>query len=130
MLIGTSLGRCLVSILSGEVREEDVLVIIAGTECPTYDRYIELVKGYHKHGNPYSRNTGGYQFGDIPLEAALDLAERLWHGGRIHQPRIFGAPSPRSSRTIWLDVVPVPDGSNDGVMEAWDQYRTLSLLSK
>lgn len=130
MLIGTSLGRCLISILRGEVREEDVILITTATDCPTYQQYIGVVKSYHKHGNPHSRSSGGYDFGDIPLEDALDLAERLWNSGRIHQPRTFGATGLLgSASTIWLDIVPVPDGSNEYVMEAWDKYRTLALLA-
>lgn len=132
MLIGISLGRCLVSLMKGEVSEDDVLVIITGTDCPTYDSYISVIKNYHKHGNPYSRNTGGYNFGDISLDDTIDLAHRLWYGGKIHQPRVFGAfgGSPFAGLpTIWMDVVPVPDGSNESVMEAWDQYRTLAILA-
>lgn len=130
MLIGTSLGRCLISLLKGEVREEDVMVIITGTDCPNYDDYISVVEHYYENGNPRSRNVDDYKFVDISLDDVIDLADRLWHKGLIHQPRIFGAAPYRSTSSIWLDVMPVPDDSNEGIVEAWNQYRTLAILAQ
>ena len=43
MYIGTSLGGCLLSLISGEVSEDDVMVIITRTDCPDYDTFVKLL---------------------------------------------------------------------------------------
>jgi hypothetical protein len=64
LYIGTSLGGCLLSIMSGEVSENDVMVIITRTDAPDYGRYIGVVKAYHERGNPFARNPERYDLDD------------------------------------------------------------------
>ncbi len=52
MYIGTSLGGCLLSLMSKEVSEDEVMVIITRTDAPDYEQYINVVKSYHAQGNP------------------------------------------------------------------------------
>ena len=44
MYIGTSLGGCLLSLLAGEVSEDEVMFIVTRTDCPDYDKFIGVVK--------------------------------------------------------------------------------------
>jgi len=43
MKIGTSLGKCVRSILAGEVKEEDVLFIVSNTKCPNIESLMEVI---------------------------------------------------------------------------------------
>jgi hypothetical protein len=88
-LIGLSLGGCLTSIMRGEVSEDDVMFIVTRTNCPDFDRYIQVVEGYHAYGNPYSRDPKQYELINYPIEKVTDLAVRLYDAGKIHQPRVF-----------------------------------------
>jgi REP element-mobilizing transposase RayT len=45
--IGTSLGRCLRSILKGEVSEDQVFLIVTGTMSHTIDDFLLIIKQYH-----------------------------------------------------------------------------------
>ena len=89
MYIGTSLGGCLLSLMANEVSEDDVIFIVTRTMCPTFEKFIDVVKQYHAEGNPYARNPAQYGLGDYPLDDVIALASKLYYSGRIHQPRVF-----------------------------------------
>ena len=138
MYIGTSLGGCLLSLLAGEVSEDEVMFIVTRTDCPDYDKFIGVVKAYHAQGNPFARNPARYSLCDYPLDDAVDLASRLYYSGRIHQPRTFTSESFESDYAhpaklghgLWMQVVPTNDNSTPAVVEAYEKYKMLDTLTK
>ncbi len=131
MLIGTSLGRCMVSILKGEVDRESVALIITRTRAGDYDAFKGVVKQYYEMG---SSTKAGYDFSGFEWEDVEDLGWELWHAGRIHQPRNFGTDGgyllPEMSTSIWMEVVPTPRTTNESVLTAWENYQTLKALAE
>jgi hypothetical protein len=138
MYIGTSLGGCLLSLMNGEVSEDEVMFIVTRTDAPTYERFIAVVDAYHSHGNPYASNPEMYELSDHPLEKVMDLAIRLWYGGKIHQPRTFVGDSKFGSyrhptsygNGLWMQVVPTNQNTNPSVVEAYEKYKMLDMLTK
>jgi hypothetical protein len=132
MYIGTSLGRCLSSILAGEVSEKDVICIITRTKAETYPRFVKVIEDYHSFGNPYANNSEGYVLSNYELEDVLTLANTLWYSGKIHQPRVFFDESRPNTIKIgaplWLEIVPTNTSSNPVVVEAYEKYRVLASL--
>ena len=142
MYIGTSLGGCLLSLIAGEVSEDEVMFIITRTFCPDYDAFMQVVQQYHAEGNPNARNPALYGLGDYDLTKVTELATRLYFSGRIHQPRVFD----NAGRTaghyypynhpaklghgLWMQVVPTNDNSTPAVVEAWEKYKMLDNLTK
>ena len=138
MYIGTSLGGCLLSIMAGEVSEDEVMFIVTRTLCPTYEEYMNVVRQYHSDGNPYSNNPARYSLGDHPLDDVLELASKLYYSGRIHQPRVFShelghrdyAHPVRLGHGLWMQVVPTNDNTTPMVVEAYEKYKILDSLTK
>ena len=135
MYIGTSLGGCILSLMSGEVSEDHVMVIITRTDAPTYESYIGVVKAYYLQGNPGARNPGQYEYGHFPLEPVLDLAQRLWQNGKIHQPRTMAGSSRyrhpfQYGDSLWFQVVPTLDNNTPAVVDAYEKYKMLDILTR
>jgi hypothetical protein len=134
MYIGTSLGGCLRSILDGEVSEEQVLMIITRTRCETYESLVNVVKLYYADGNNYARNPQMYDLTKFDFEPVLDLANKLYHSGRIHQPRLFSnneyLPIAFAFQELWLEVVPTNKNSSPAVVEAYEKYKMLDTLTR
>jgi hypothetical protein len=143
MYIGTSLGGCLLSLMADEVSEDDVMFIVTRTFCPTFEEFIDVVKEYHSHGNPHARNPARYSLGDYPLDDLIVLASKLYYSGRIHQPRVFDDEGQKSGHSyyeykhparlgngLWMQVVPTNDNSTPAVVEAYEKYKMLDLLTK
>jgi len=133
--IGTSLGGCLRSLMAGEVSEDEVVFIVTRTMCPTYDRYIDVIKDYHSQGNPYSKDSHRYELSDYKLDDVIKLAGRLWNDGKIHQPRNFTDsigihPVSKLSKDIWLEIVPTNKNSTPAVLDAYNKYKMLNILTK
>jgi len=142
MYIGTSLGSCLLSLLAGEVSEDEVMFIVTRTFCPDYDAFIQVVQQYHAEGNPNARNPAQYGLGDYDLNEVTNLATRLYYSGRIHQPRVFDSEGrtaghyypynhpAKLGQGLWMQVVPTNDNSTPAVVEAWEKYKMLDNLTK
>jgi len=135
MYVGTSLGGCLLSLMNGEVSEDEVMVIITRTDAPDYDRYIGVVKTYHAQGNPYARNPERYELDDYKLDNLIDLATRLWNSGKIHQPRSFmgdslGTHPFRNGDKLWFQVVPTNENNTPAVVDAYEKYKMLDVLTR
>ena len=142
MYIGTSLGGCLLSLIAGEVSEDQVMFIVTRTFCPDYDAFMQVVEQYHAEGNPNARNPAQYGLGDYDLNEVKNLATRLYFSGRIHQPRVFDDESRRAGHSypynhpaklghgLWMQVVPTNDNSTPIVVEAWEKYKMLDNLTK
>jgi hypothetical protein len=130
MLIGTSLGKCLKSIMDKEVDEKDVVCIITATKSDTLETYLNVVKAYYAAGDfyPADYDTSAYQ-----LEDVLRLAEVLYTTGKIHQPRNYSNSPfvhPKLRHQLWLDIVPTNQNSNPSVIEAYSKYKMLDALTK
>jgi hypothetical protein len=134
MLVGTSLGGCLKSIMLGEVSEADVLCIISRTKFADLAGLMHVVEEYHGTGNPFASKIANYDFTDIDLDELQMLAQRLFENGKIHQPRLYNNDSgfihPELSRNqIWLEIAPHRN-DNPAVVKAYDQYKMLLSLTK
>lgn len=139
MYIGTSLGGCLKSLMAGEVSIDQVMFIVTRTMCPTYDKYIDVVKRYYSEGNPYSRKPSQYELSDSSLDDVVDMASRLYYLGKIHQPRVFveegGFGVAYSHPTeygngLWMQVVPTNTNTTPAVVEAYEKYKLLDSLTR
>lgn len=131
MLVGLSLGGCLRSILAGEVSKDDVLVIITRTDCPEFNKFIDVVRSYIEKGNMYATIPDRYDFTIFDPDEVIELATYLWEAGKIHQPRTFGTEVTRGSPgTLWLEVVPTNTNSNPSVVDAYEKYKMLDNLTK
>lgn len=135
LYIGTSLGGCLLSLMNKEVSEDEVMVIITRTDAPDYEKFINVVKAYHAQGNPFASNPERYELTDYELDDVIDLADRLWHRGKIHQPRSFvGSTSYKhpfnQGDKLWFQVVPTNQNTNPAVVDAYEKYKMLDVLTK
>ena len=135
MYIGTSLGRCLRSILLGEVSEDDVLLIITRTKTPDLEGFMVIVKQYYDEGNYTSRNPSDYDLSAKTWEEVEALAIRLYTSGKIHQPRNFVSLGDRFihhglSNDIWIEVSPKNRNTTPMVVEAYEKYKVLDALTK
>lgn len=135
MLIGTSLGGCLKSILMGEVSEDNVALIVARTKTTDLEDFLDLVKSYYFDGNPYAPLSEKYQFKETDsLEQLQAIAYRLYIGGRIHQPRLFEHGRELlvylQHDALWLEVNPVSLNKNPAVIDAYEKYKMLDNLTK
>jgi hypothetical protein len=131
--IGTSLGKCLNSILSGEVSEKDVLLIVTATSAPTFERYMWVVDQYYDKGNYYVSDPSMYAAPDCPEEDYKGLARRLWEQGKIHQPHNFSdhwGASNAIRGQLWLQVVPTNQNTTPAVVNAYADYKMLDSLTK
>lgn len=103
MRIGYSLSRCVLDILEEQVKEGDVLVIVARTRFDFNKHWKEIWDGYTTY-NAWSDDTwSSYKDREEEVKAVV---KRLWDNGKIHQPRLFGAFPPRM-RHIWDEVVDI-----------------------
>lgn len=135
MLIGTSLGGCLKSIAKGEVSEDDVLLIITRTDCKTIDNLFKVVETYYNGGNGFAMMPTNYDYTDLDLNELQELALKLWEGGKLHQPRSYGYGThfihPDMSRdNLWLEVSPIGLNTNPIVVEAYEKYKMLDVLTR
>jgi hypothetical protein len=135
MYIGTSLGGCLLSLMNGEVSEDEVMVIITRTSAPDYNRFIDVVRAYHAQGNPYASNPERYELDDYELDDLIKLADRLWGKGKIHQPRTFIGNNSyihpfKNGDKLWFEVVPTIENTTPAVVDAYEKYKMLDILTK
>jgi hypothetical protein len=134
MLIGTSLGQCLRDILSGEVSESDVVMIITRTMAPDAGKFVGVLEQYYDgiSGGSYDLSIDGTK----TLEEVKDLGLRLFNGGKIHQPRCFTDfgngfvhPGLRSAGK-WIELAPKSWNTTPIVVEAYEKYKLLDALTK
>lgn len=135
MLIGTSLGRCMASILRGDVDGDKIGLIITRTRAEDFDSFMIVVKEYYNMGNPTAIGSNEYDLGKFEWENVEQLANNLWYGGRIHQPRNFdpffnGFLMPEMRDSLWMEVVPTNSNSNPSVVDAYERYQVLKSLAE
>lgn len=136
MYIGTSLGKCLRSILLDEVSESDVLLIITRTMSYDIDAFMRVVKQYYAEGNYTSiGRRDEYTLSVKPWNEVEALATRLYVGGKIHQPRNFTNLTGMFihdglSHDTWVEVSPKNRNTTPAVVQAYDHYKMLDALTK
>jgi hypothetical protein len=122
MKIGFSFGRCLGSIVRGEVAFDDVLCLIARTRMDSEEHVKWVIKEYmHRHG---------YLYGLDQTKCEI-MGLELFNSGKILEPRANGISPMQVPRDyIWMDLFPTaPAGSlNESVTTAWEQYRMLITM--
>jgi hypothetical protein len=123
MKIGFSFGRCLGSIVRGEVALADVMCIIARTHMPKQEDVEYVVKEY--------LHRPGYLAG-LDQAECLRVGVELWKTGRIIEPRSNGIHAMQVPQEyIWMDLYPTEaDLHSDSVKEAWNSYRMLIQLTE
>jgi hypothetical protein len=134
MLIGTSFGQCLKDILTGEVAESNVVLIITRTMFPDAEKLMTVVEQYY-----YGLNGGAYDLSvgnTKTIEEAKEVALRLFNSGKIHQPRLFHDyhsefihPGLRAAGA-WIELAPANWNNTPAVVEAYEQYKLLDSLTK
>ena len=142
MYIGTSLGGCLLSIMAGEVSEDEVMFIVTRTLCPTYGTFMQVVEQYYSEGTPMTRTVYSYELSTYDLTKVKELATRLYYSGRIHQPRVFDDEGRKAGHSyqynhpaklgngLWMQVVPTNDNDTPAVVEAYEKYKILDTLTR
>lgn len=135
MKVGISLSRCVKDIYKGDVDIYDVLVIIARTDFDpdNDDHWKSLWKGYaggRTSGSLYSQP----EWSSIPEEdeqAVRDICIKLKKLGKLHQPRQYGAHTPRLAHH-WYDLVITDENlqNNPGAKKAWNNYKMIAGLIK
>jgi hypothetical protein len=129
--------------MNGEVSEDEVMFIVTRTMCPNYETFMQVVEQYYAEGNPHARNPAQYSLGDYDFTEVKNLATRLYFSGRVHQPRVFDDEGQKSGHSyyeykhparlghgLWMQVVPTNDNSTPAVIEAYEKYKMLDLLTK
>lgn len=135
MYVGTSLGKCLRSILMGEVSEDDVLLIITRTRTNDIEKFLGVVQQYYEEGNYTSRDANAYDIAVKPWEEVEALATRLYNGGKIHQPRNFSDYGNKFihsglSNDVWVEVSPKSRNTTPAVVQAYEHYKLLDSLTQ
>jgi hypothetical protein len=133
MKIGTSLGKCVKSILAGEVKEEDVLFIVTNTNCPTIETLMGVIEDYYyTYQSARNARERDYDMSDYTLAEACAIAQRLFESGKLHQPRAVGSGMYGNAHKLqdtWYDIVPSPTSDNESVREAWNHYTMIKKLA-
>jgi hypothetical protein len=97
MKVGFSLGRCIRDVVNGEVKLDDVQVIVAQTMCRNLAELISVIDGY--------MFRTGYLKG-LDRNQCCDVAMSLWHQCKIHQPRCLGDYAKLvPEQAVWKDLV-------------------------
>ena len=130
MKIGTSLGKCVRSLLDGEVAYDDVLFIVSNTMGPDEEKLRGIMQDYY-----YTAGGGRdreYDLTHHTVEEAEEMAVRLFKEGKLFQPRIHikGWGNAHGLKDTWYDIVPSMNFSGDAAKNAWDAYVMMSKLSQ
>jgi hypothetical protein len=123
MKIGFSFGRCLGSIVRGEVAFDDVLCLIARTRMDT-EAQVKWVVSEYMHRR-------GYLLG-LDQTKCEEMGLRLFNAGKILEPRANNISPMQVPRDyVWMDLFPtVPDVASTAVQNAWEHYRLMITLTE
>lgn len=133
MKIGLSYSRCVLDIVEGRVRLQDVLVIIARTDFDPHDdaQWADIWAGYRgHHGTAIGRSRAEWGLSSHSEQEFRDVSIQLWETGRLHQPRKFGW-NPGRRPEFWLEAVLPPSEleRNPAARDAWDRFQVIAGLS-
>lgn len=129
MKIGTSLGKCVKSLLDGDVAYNDVLFIVSNTRGENEEKLKEIIAEYY-YG--YATRNPDYDLSAHTLEEAEEITLRLFNDGKLFQPRLHikdGWGNAHGLKDSWYDIVPTV-GSSEAAKNAWDAYVMMSKLSQ
>jgi hypothetical protein len=132
MKIGTSLGKCVRSILAGEVKEEDVLFIVSNTKCPNLEHLMEVIEDYYYTYQGAAGRVAAYDMSKYSLPDACSVAKRLFESGKLHQPRVVATGlygNAHDLKDTWYDIVPSHTSDSESVREAWNHYTMIRSLA-
>lgn len=88
--VGLSLSFCVSDVIAGEVREEEIDGIVAGTAAGTPEEVDELIRDYRQ-----------LYWVEDP-DKGEEVARRLFEEGKVLQPRLEGRPSPTPVPLHWI----------------------------
>lgn len=126
MKIGLSMSRCIRDIFEDKVDMRDVLVIISRTDFdPHIDRHWDGIWDGYIYGGYSNPEWAGLE---EHKEEMRRLVTQLYDGGKLHQPRQFGA-HPARMNNYWLDCVVPNDEMTPAQQKAWDNYQLIAGLS-
>jgi hypothetical protein len=132
MKVGLSLSRCVRDIVEARVLYEDVLCIIARTDFdPHNDKHWNAIWDGYRYGGMSNPEWADAEPNSTDEEASAtyrNVAIRLYDGGKLHQPRQFGA-HPARMPYYWLDTVVTPEEHNPAQQKAWDNYLLITDLA-
>lgn len=121
MLIGLSISKCVSDIFLEIVDINDVVVIVGRTDF-NEKSMDDLIDGYRFVNGPWAE----YEHSDMKL-----ILEELWHRGKIHQPRHYGAhPRMVPYGKHWLRLAPEPMDLTPAAQKAYNHYLLISGLSQ
>ncbi len=128
MKIGTSLGKCVKSLLDGDVAYDDVLFIVSNTRGPDEEKLKEIIGEYY-YG--YATANPAYDLSKYTLEQAEEVTLHLFRDGKLFQPRLHikGWGNAHGLKDTWYDIVP-SIGTSEAAKNAWDAYVMMSKLSQ
>lgn len=130
MKIGLSYSRCLCDLIDGVVNIDDVLVIIARTNFNPHedDQWEEIWRGYRMRQGWSNPEWASYSSEDETK--FREMSVQLYDGGKLHQPRQFGAGVMRRQE-IWLEtILPSEELENNPVVKkAWDNFQIVAGLT-
>ena len=122
--IGTSLGRCLRSILLGEVSSDQVFLISTGTMAAAKEEYLSVVRQYYQ-----DRYYSDYDLTPWSWEEVKKLALELWYSGKIHQPRNFGGrPLFPLGVELWFEIIPPHLLAEPAAKDLWEKLKVVARL--
>jgi hypothetical protein len=130
MKIGLSYSRCVRDIVEGKVNIDDVLVLITRTNFdPNDDQQWKSIWEGYTYGGLFN-NDEWYGYTDEDEQKFRDVTLNLYNGGKMHQPRKFGA-HPYRRPEFWLEAV-LPDSElehNPAAKNAWEQFQMVAGLT-
>jgi hypothetical protein len=127
MKIGTSLGKCVKSLLDGDVAYDDVLFIVSNTNGPDENRLRDIMTEYY-----YGASRPEYDMSEHDFDDVVQMAISLFQDGKLFQPRMFIKGSWGNAHQLqdtWYDIMP-SIGSSESAKNAWDAYVMMSKLSQ
>jgi hypothetical protein len=120
-------------IVEARVDYDDVLVIVARTDFdPHNDAHWKGIWEGYRYGGMSNPEWADAEPNSTDEEASAiyrNVAIRLYDGGKLHQPRQFGAHPSRLSY-YWLDCAVPQNEMTPAQQKAWDNYQLITGLSK
>jgi hypothetical protein len=124
MKIGYSYGRCLRDIVAGQVKLEDVVVIITRTRLKFPEEFDDVWYIYSQFGNIW------FDYGQYHKDTFFNLTMELHNSGRLFQPRQCDVDVHLTSIT-WQELGPTDielAKQDNVVIQAWNHYTLVNKL--
>ena len=127
MLIGLSLSQCVKDIVNHKVDIMDVMCIIAQTQFD-FENSNQWMKVFDDFSSPNLFHGQPWKGLDEPV--VWSVVDELWHTGKIHQPRRYGAFFTQDVKSDhWLECFPRTKNSTPAVKQAYNDYKLLVDLA-